>query len=306
MAATIITLGTQKGGTAKTSSTISIAYALSQKPFNKRVLCVDLDPQGSLSMTLGMVDPAQQPSTVADLFDNNDTMSWAQVITRSKYENIDLIPANIDLFDACMSIGSGNPMGVMALQSKLDKATLEQYDYILIDLAPNLGGPNVVNAMVVSDYFVIPVESASIYSMKGLEQFMKAINSVKCCSSHKLEVLGLLITKFNGRTTAAKVVEDMLVKRYGNLVFNTRIAQSTLMEQAGLMNVAVQSINSKCVPARNYRALTYEILERIGDPIINEIEKPEDAAPEEMDREAESKAEPKRRAPRAARKKASE
>lgn len=294
--AVIITVGNQKGGVAKTSTVVSLAYALANKPFNKRVLCVDCDPQGSLSTTLGTVDPTEQSRTMAMLLRNDPTLTWTHAIVRSKYSNIDLIPANIDMFDTGMALSPGDPMTFIGLKGKLNQETLDSYDYIFMDLPPNLGGPFVANAMIITDYFIIPVESASLYSIRGLDQFLTAISRVRDLGSRKMEIMGILITKHDGRTKASRVVEDTLEKQYGKTLFNTRISLSTMMGQANLQKCAVQEIYPKSVPARNYRSLAIEILERCGDETVKNIERTEPPSPEEVAAEAEMiTAKPRRR-----------
>ena len=154
----------------------------------------------------------------------------------------------------------------MALENKLDSVTLDSYDFIIVDCPPNLGGPFVVNAMIISDYFIIPVESASIYATMGMDQFLKSIDAVKGYSRHKLGILGVLITKYDPRTTAAKVIEDMLGKRFGDLMFKTKISRSTSLEQATMMSQAVAEMKAgrRSTAAKDYKELAAEVIQRCG------------------------------------------
>lgn len=262
--AIIITCAVQKGGVGKTTTVVNLAHALASEPFNKRVLVVDVDPQANASATLGTIPPAKQPITSESLFDSNANTSFQHAITQSKYENVDLIPANIDLFNASLQLAYSNPAAVLGMQSKLDKVTMETYDFILIDCPPNLGGPFITNSIVISDYFIMPIKSADLYALQGVDQFLNSVNAIKTYAAKKAQLLGVLITLHNERTNAALAMEELVVNKFGNLVFDTRISMSTSLEQATLMQQSALAAKPRSSGARDYKLLAAEVLQRCG------------------------------------------
>lgn len=259
--ATIIAVATQKGGVGKTTSTVNIAHALSYKPHGKKVLVVDLDPQANASMILGQTHPDEQPRSVVSLFEDS-TVYFANCIVPSKYKNVDLIASNINLFLCGQKLGASNPAAVLGLKSKLDQATLDNYDYILIDCPPNLGGPFVVNALVVADFFLVPVEAASLFAMNGIDQFLESVEAIKGYSNSTLELLGVLITMFDPRTNASRAMEQIITKRFAKTVFETRIHRNTAIDQANMTLASIIDHDTKASGSKNYRALAKEIITR--------------------------------------------
>jgi len=261
--AVILTSAILKGGSGKTTTAVNLACALASAPHSKRVLLVDLDPQNNASLTLGLVKPNKQPRTVCDLLDLNSGITFSQAATKSKFESVDLIPSNMNLFAVGNQLVNGNPAAVMALQSKLDAEAMERYDYIILDTPP-AAGPFVSNAMLITDYFIIPVECGSTYALTGMEQFIGSIKAVRACSQHRLNLLGVLLTRFDARTTASKVVEGMAVQMFGDLVFKTRIRRATAVEQANMAAQPILQYDKRSMAAQDYASLAEEVMQRIA------------------------------------------
>ncbi len=277
MSAKIIAIATQKGGVGKTTTAVNLAHALAAKPHGKRVLVVDVDPQANSSITLGRVHPDQQPVTVRQLFDDK-TRYFYHCIVESKYKNVDLIPSNIDLFLCGESMGVSNPAAILGLHNKLDSATREKYDFIIIDCPPNLGGPFVVNSLVIADYFIVPIDGASMFALNGVNQFLEAVDALRGYTKGKLELLGFLITMYDPRTNASRALETIIMEQYGERVFTTRIHKSTVIDQANIMYESVLDYDSKSTSTRNYRALAVEVMARCGLPVPEAADKAKAAA----------------------------
>ena len=260
--ATIISIATQKGGVGKTTTAVSLAHALASKPLNKKVLVVDLDPQANASMILGTVHPDKQTTTVADIFMEKNAL-FSTCAQPAKYKNIDLIPSNINLFACGETMGGSNLASILGLKKRLDAQTLAAYDYIIIDCPPNLGGAFVINAMVISDYYILPVESASLFALTGVEQFMDAVSALKEYAPDRMNMLGVLLTRYDSRTTASKAVEELTVEQFGDKVFTTRIHKGTAVEQANLVCQTILEYDAKSLAAKDYKALALEVEQRV-------------------------------------------
>ena len=148
MAAKVIAFANHKGGVGKTASTVNVAYCLAKR--KRRVLVVDCDPQGNASLTLGTVSPYEQPRTVANLFTG---LSFSAAAVPSKYEGLDLIPANLNVY-ATVSTLSNSIKRFFGFRQALDKAALNTYDYILLDCPPTIEGALLTNALIITDYII--------------------------------------------------------------------------------------------------------------------------------------------------------
>ena len=157
----------------------------------------------------------------------------------------------------------------MTLQHKLDARTLDAYDYILVDCPPNLGGPFVLNAMVISDHFILPVEGSSMFAMTGVEQFLDAVYTVKEFVPDKMHLLGVLLTRYEARTNASKAVEELTVERFHEKVFNTKIRRSTAVDQASLLCRTIVDFDSKNQASVDYMSLAQEVEDRLAAECVN-------------------------------------
>ena len=261
--AKIISIATQKGGVGTTTTAVNLAHALSKKPLNRKILVVDLDPQANASLILGTDYPDNQKITAVDLF-MNDEYTFSSCVVPSKYENIDLIASNINLFSCGEQIGCNNRASIMTLKGSLDAAVLQKYDYILLDCPPNLGGPFVLNAMVISDHFILPIEGSSMFAMTGVEQFLDAVYTVKEFAPEQMNLLGVLLTRYEARTNASKAVEELTAERFGDKVFRTKIRRSTAVDQAGLLCRTIVDFDIKNQAAVDYMNLALEVETRLA------------------------------------------
>ena len=152
----------------------------------------------------------------------------------------------------------------MTLKGSLDAAVLQKYDYILLDCPPNLGGPFVLNAMVISDHFILPIEGSSMFAMTGVEQFLEAVYTVKEFAPEQMNLLGVLLTRYEARTNASKAVEELTAERFGDKVFRTKIRRSTAVDQAGLLCRTIVDFDIKNQAAVDYMNLALEVETRLA------------------------------------------
>ena len=173
MAAKVIAFANHKGGVGKTASTVNVAYCLAKR--KRRVLVVDCDPQGNASLTLGTVSPYEQPRTVANLFTG---LSFSAAAVPSKYEGLDLIPANLNVY-ATVSTLSNSIKRFFGFRQALDKAALNTYDYILLDCPPTIEGALLTNALIITDYIIIPVGVEDTYALSGVSHLIKVAETLR-------------------------------------------------------------------------------------------------------------------------------
>lgn len=256
-----ISIATQKGGVGKTTTAVNLAHALASRPCSRSVLVIDMDPQANASSVLGKVAPEEQTKGVMTLFEDK-TKYAINCIVPSNYKNVDLIPSKLDLFVTGSTLVPGDPAMFMCLDRKLDQATKEKYDFIVIDCPPNIGGPFLSNALACSDYYIIPVESSSIFSLNGVQQFMDAVDAIRGYTLHRLEMLGVLMTMYDKRTTACKAMLQVLMQAYGSRLFDTKIQNSADINKAHMLGKTVIDSFPRSKGARCYRMLAIEILQR--------------------------------------------
>lgn len=220
----IIAIANQKGGSGKTTTAINLGAALSR--MSKSVLMVDLDPQGSLTASMGFKNPDNLENTIADIFrkkiaDDNYNVFAA---VRRHEEGMDLIPANIDLAAVeamLVSVMSRERMleGILSEFSNL-------YDYIIIDCMPSLG-MLAINALACADSVIIPVQ-AEYLPIKGLQQLFSTIGKIRKQINPKLTIGGVLFTMIDARTNNSKAIMESIRTAYGNSVkvFDTTIPRA--------------------------------------------------------------------------------
>jgi chromosome partitioning protein len=246
----IISIVNQKGGVGKTTSTVNIAASLSA--LNKKVLVIDLDPQGNLSQSIGIQSETLE-NTVYQLL--REIATFDEVVY--KHEKFDVIPANIGLSAAELEL-SGAAGREFLLKEGLDQINKGTYDYILIDCSPSLGVLT-LNALVASQEVFIPVQTQFL-SMQGISQLIKTIEVVKDRLNKKIEITGVILTMFDSRKKLNNEVCKRVEDYFDNLVFKTRINDSVSLAEAPShgMDILEYSIASK--GAKNYLALTKEII----------------------------------------------
>lgn len=251
----IISVANQKGGVGKTTTALNIAAGLVK--VEKKVLLVDLDPQGNLSQYLGY-EPDSAP-TIGELM--NAVVAGAALDVsasiRTSSEGIDYIPSNISLSSADFFLITAMSRE-QVLKRVLHSEALQQYDYIIIDCLPSLG-ILLINALAASDSVLIPVQ-AQKFALDGLDLLLNIYNMVKSNLNPGLKLEGILITMYD-RTSMAKAVEAALVQRFPSQVLAQRISRSVEATNSTYeMKSLVNSGHSRLGP--EYVAVTDELLKR--------------------------------------------
>lgn len=254
--AVVISMCNQKGGVGKTTSTINLGAALAE--YGRKVLLVDLDPQGALSAGLG-VPHYELAHTVHNLL-IEPRVGIDDVLINTRVEGLDLIPSNIDLSAA--EIQLVNEVGREQTLGRALRPVLEGYDYVLIDCQPSLGLLT-VNALACSDGVIIPTE-CEYFSLRGLALLTDTVDKVRDRLNPKLEISGILVTRFDNRTVNAREVMARVLERFGDLVFDTVIARTVRFPETSVAGEPITSWAPKSGGALAYRALAREVIDRFG------------------------------------------
>ena len=252
MAITIV-LTNQKGGVGKTTTTGALAAGLGKR--GKKVLAIDLDPQGNLGFSLGL--DIDEGYNIYDVLANDVPVTAAI----QQADNCDLIPSNILLSQAEIVFQGNNRQ--MLLKNAL-RPVMAQYDYIVIDTPPAL---NILtlNGYTMADHLIIPM-SSEILSLVGLVQLQETVEAVKDSVNPALNVLGILLTKFNKNTNLSRDVLEMaetIADQAGSVVFNAKIRSSVVAAEAPAHGMCILDYAPDSNPAWDYRALIDEVYRKI-------------------------------------------
>lgn len=257
-AANVIAVVNQKGGVGKTTTCANLGVGLALD--GKKVLLVDCDPQGSLTISLGYPYPDTIPITLSSIMEKvlTDTpLSLGEGILHHA-EGVDLMPANIEL--SGIEVSLVNAMSRETILRQYLNTVKRQYDYILIDCMPSLGMLT-VNALAAANSVLIPVQTQYL-SAKGLEQLLQTANKVRRQINPKLQIEGILLTMVDSRTNYAKEISALLRETYGSKikVFETDIPHSVRAAETSAEGKSIFSHNPKGKVAEAYKSLTREVM----------------------------------------------
>jgi chromosome partitioning protein len=244
----VIAFANQKGGVAKTTTTLNLGVAFKEEGFE--VLLVDLDPQGNLTMSQGM-DPDQVERSMYDVLVHS--MPVEEIIHRAE---VDVAVSSIDLAGAEMALSS-----MIGRERALQKALLpvrNRYDYILIDTPPSLGLLT-INALTASDGVIVPVQCEYL-SLRGLVQLENTLSMIRENLNPIVEIKGILPTMYDSRTLHSREAVEMLKENFGDLVFETRIKKTVRYAEAPVEGSSVLKYDSSGPAAKAYRDLAKEVL----------------------------------------------
>ncbi|NCW15271.1 MAG: ParA family protein [Rhodobacteraceae bacterium] len=250
----VIAIANQKGGVGKTTTSINLAAALAEA--GKKILIVDLDPQGNSSTGLG-IQPDQREFTTFELL--LEDVNINDVVMKTEVDNLSIIPANTDLSSADIELFS-NENRVFMLRDALRKEKLGrfEFDFILIDCPPSLNLLT-VNAMVAADSVLIPLQS-EFFALEGLSQLMLTIREVRATANKDLRIEGIVLTMFDRRNNLSLLVEEDARENLGDLVYKSIIPRNVRVSEAPSYSLPVLSYDPTSKGAQAYRDLAKEFL----------------------------------------------
>ena len=246
--AKVISFANQKGGVAKTTTTLNLAVAFAES--GHKVLCIDLDPQGNLTMSQG-IDPDRVEKSMYDVL--VDKMPIKEII---EHREIDIAVASIDLAGAEIAMST-----MIGRERSLEKAIApmrDEYDFICIDTPPSLGLLT-INALTASDKVIVPVQCEYL-SMRGLVQLQGTLEMIRESLNPGVEIEGILPTMLDSRTVHAKEAVEILEENFGELVFKSRIKKAVKFAEAPVRGASVLKYDPGSNAARYYRELAEEVL----------------------------------------------
>ena len=252
----IIAVANQKGGVGKTTTSINLAAALAEQ--GRRVLLVDLDPQGNASTGLG-IDPEARDVTTYDLLVGDESLYDA--LQQTHISNLMIVPANTDLSSADIELISNEKRSFL-LHDALRQPSMDAFalDYILIDCPPSLNLLT-INAMVACHSVIVPLQS-EFYALEGLTQLMLTIREVRQTANPNLRIEGVVLTMYDSRNNLSQQVEDDARENLKNLVFDTVIPRNVRLSEAPSFAQSILEYDGNSKGSVAYRSLANEIIRR--------------------------------------------
>lgn len=250
----ITVIANQKGGVGKTTTAINLAAACALK--GKRVLLIDLDPQGNSS--LSFIEPSEIKNSAFELF-TEISPEWESFIYPTGVKKLDIVPAKINLAKLEAKL-VGDFEAIFRLRDRIGEIR-EKYDFIFIDTPPTLGLIT-VNALVAANNVLIPIQS-SYFALEGTDDLLETIEKVRSRPNPELAILGVLVTLFDKRTALSKDVAEHIRKVFGNKTFKTIITRSVRLEESPAHKEAIFSYAPNSSGANEYKKLCLEVLKRV-------------------------------------------
>ncbi len=249
---TIVTIANQKGGVGKTTTAINLASGVAAK--GKKTLLVDMDPQGNASSGIGVDNRGLQKTVYEALIGKIDVK---EAIVSTAVENLDVLPSNQNLVGAEIELVLTERREFI-LKEMLKN--LDGYDYVIIDCPPSLGILT-LNSIVAARLLVVPLQ-CEYYSLEGLSYLIKTIKIVKRELNPSLEILGILLTMFDGRNNLSKTVYDEIVKHFGDKVFKAIIPRNVRLSEAPSYGMPIFKFDPSSKGSNMYKLFVEEFLER--------------------------------------------
>jgi chromosome partitioning protein len=252
--ATVISVTNQKGGVGKTTSAVNIAYCLAKK--GNRTLLIDFDPQGNATSGLG-VDKQKLEGTMTDVILESKLL--ADVVLSTEHKNLFLAPSTPHLANTEVELAQAQRR-FSRLKNAIENTA--GYDYVIIDSPPSLSLLT-VNGLIAARYVLLPVQ-AEFYALEGLGQLLETMKLVRKNMNPTLDLLGVLPTMVDGRTTLSGQVHEEIKKHFPGKVFKTTIPRNIRLAEAPSHGLPVGAYDRFSKGARAYKAVTKEVMERVG------------------------------------------
>lgn len=251
---TVISVTNQKGGVGKTTSAVNIAYYLAK--MGKKTLLVDFDPQGNASSGLG-IDKQLLEGTMTDVI--LETKQLVDVILPTDHKNLFIAPATSHLANTEVELAQANRR-FTRLKNAIDNTP--NYDFVIIDSPPSLSLLT-VNGLIAARYVLLPVQ-AEFYALEGLGQLLETMKLIRRSMNPTLDLIGVLPTMVDGRTTLSGQVHEEIKKHFPGKVFKTVIPRNIRLAEAPSHGLPVGVYDKFSKGARAYKAVTKEVIERVG------------------------------------------
>ena len=249
----IIAVANQKGGVGKTTTSINLAACLAEK--GKKVLAVDMDPQGNLTSGLG-VDKDSVEKSIYELIIGD--VDIKEVINKEVLENLDIIPTSIDLSAAEIEL-IGVDDKEYILRNAIDQVK-DQYDFVIIDCPPSLSMLT-INAMTTADSVIVPIQ-CEYYALEGLSQLIHTVELVKDRLNSKLEIEGVVFTMYDARTNLSLQVVENVKDNLQQNIYKTIIPRNIRLAEAPSYGLPINKYDPKSTGAESYMRLADEVIER--------------------------------------------
>lgn len=252
--AIVISVTNQKGGVGKTTSAVNIAYYLAK--MGKKTLLVDFDPQGNASSGLGINKQSLEGSMTDVIL---ETKTLPEIIIPTEHKNLFLAPATSHLANTEVELAQANRR-FTRLKNAIDNTP--NYDFVIIDSPPSLSLLT-VNGLIAARYVLLPVQ-AEFYALEGLGQLLETMKLIRKSMNPTLDLIGVLPTMVDGRTTLSGQVHEEIKKHFPGKVFKTVIPRNIRLAEAPSHGLPVGAYDKFSKGARAYKSVTKEVIERVG------------------------------------------
>ena len=254
----IISIINQKGGVGKTTTAVNLAAGLSQ--LNKKVLVVDLDPQGNATTGLGLSNLEDTENSIYGVL--NSTKEFVNVIKKTNFTNLDLVTSTVDLSGIEIETADDQKRAFILKEKLTDfiRNNEDNYDYIFIDCPPSLSLLTVM-ALVASHSLLVPLQT-EFFALEGVTQLIKTIERIKSNLNQSLEIRGILLTMYDKRNKLSSEVESEARKYFEDKVYKTVIPRNVRLSEAPSHGVPVLIYDKTCPGSKSYYSFTDEFLDQ--------------------------------------------